>query len=244
MGEIPTLSRISGHRGAPSLAPENTLASFEAARQAGAGWTETDVCLLGDGTAVMFHDDSLDRCTDRSGSIEQLTRADLAQVNANRQFPDSPFTPIPTLAEALIHAEATGMGLNIELKRHDHVTAAALVEAVVPVLRQHPLKPGQLMLSSFDFDALRLARAAMDGVPMAVIAEDLSDEVITVAQEIGAHSLNLWWETLRQDLVAQALDEGFQVNVWTVNDPALAPALFDWGVSCIITDKPQAFEGL
>ena len=244
MGEIPTLSRISGHRGAPSLAPENTLASFEAARQAGAGWTETDVCLLGDGTAVMFHDDSLDRCTVRSGSIEQLTRADLAQVNANRQFPDSPFTPIPTLAEALIHAEATGMGLNIELKRHDHVTAAALVQAVVPVLRQHPLKPGQLMLSSFDFDALRLARAAMDGVPMAVIAEDLSDEVITVAQEIGAHSLNLWWETLRQDLVAQALDEGFQVNVWTVNDPALAPALFDWGVSCIITDKPQAFEGL
>ena len=244
MGEIPTLSRISGHRGAPSLAPENTLASFEAARQAGAGWTETDVCLLGDGTAVMFHDDSLDRCTDRSGSIEQLTRADLGQVNANRQFPDSPFTPITTLAEALIHAEATGMGLNIELKRHDHVTAAALVEAVVPVLRQHPLKPGQLMLSSFDFDALRLARAAIDGVPMAVIAEDLSDEVITVAHEIDAHSLNLWWETLRQDLVAQALDEGFQVNVWTVNDPALAPALFDWGVSCIITDKPQAFEGL
>ena len=244
MGEIPTLSRISGHRGAPSLAPENTLASFEAARQAGAGWTETDVCLLGDGTAVMFHDDSLDRCTDRSGSIEQLTRADLAQVNANRQFPDSPFTPIPTLAEALIHAEATGMGLNIELKRHDHVTAAALVQAVVPVLRQHPLKPGQLMLSSFDFDALRLARAAMDGVPMAVIAEDLSDEVITVAHEIDAHSLNLWWETLRQDLVAQALDEGFQVNVWTVNDPALAPALFDWGVSCIITDIPQDFEGL
>ena len=244
MGEIPTLSRISGHRGAPSLAPENTLASFEAARQAGAGWTETDVCLLGDGTAVMFHDDSLDRCTDRSGSIEQLTRADLGQVNANRQFPDSPFTPITTLAEALIHAEATGMGLNIELKRHDHVTAAALVEAVVPVLRQHPLKPGQLMLSSFDFDALRLARAAMDGVPMAVIAEDLSDEVITVAHEIDAHSLNLWWETLRQDLVAQALDEGFQVNVWTVNDPALAPALFDWGVSCIITDIPQDFEGL
>ena len=244
MGEIPTLSRISGHRGAPSLAPENTLASFEAARQAGAGWTETDVCLLGDGTAVMFHDDSLDRCTDRSGSIEQLTCADLGQVNANRQFPDSPFAPIPTLAEALIHAEATGMGLNIELKRHDHVTAAALVEAVVPVLRQHPLKPGQLMLSSFDFDALRLARAAMDGVPMAVIAEDLSDEVITIAQEIGAHSLNLWWETLRQDLVAQALDEGFQVNVWTVNDPALAPALFDWGVSCIITDRPQDFEGL
>ena len=244
MGTALSLSRISGHRGAPSLAPENTLLGFDAAWHAGVGWTETDVCLLGDGTPVMFHDDSLDRCTDRSGSIEQLTRADLAQVNANRQFPNGPFTRIPTLAEALTYARRTGMGLNIELKRHDHVSAAALLEAVIPVLRDHPLEPHQLMLSSFDFDALRLARAAMVGVPMAVIAEDLSDEVITVAHEIGAHSLNLWWETLRQDLVAQALDEGFQVNVWTVNDPALAPALFDWGVSCIITDRPQDFEGL
>ena len=90
MGTALSLSRISGHRGAPSLAPENTLAGFEAAQQAGAGWTETDVCLLGDGTPVMFHDDSLDRCTDRSGTIAQLARGDLTKVNANRQFPDSP----------------------------------------------------------------------------------------------------------------------------------------------------------
>ena len=244
MGTALSLTRISGHRGAPSLAPENTLAGFDAARQAGAGWTETDVCLLGDGTPVMFHDDSLDRCTDRSGSIEKLTREDLARVNANQQFPDSPFTPIPTLAEALTYARSTGMGLNIELKRHDHVSAAALLEAVIPVLRDHPLEPHQLMLSSFDFDALRLARAAMENVPLAVIAEDLSDAVLAVAHEIKAHSLNLWWETLRRDLVEQALDEGFQVNVWTVNDPALAPTLLDWGVSCIITDRPQDFKGL
>ena len=92
--------------------------------------------------------------------------------------------------------------------------------------------------------ALRLARAAMENVPLAVIAEELSHAVIAVGHEIKAHSLNLWWETLRLDLVEQALDEGFQVNVWTVNDPALAPALFDWGVSCIITDRPQEFEGL
>ena len=53
-------------------------------------------------------------------------------------------------------------------------------------------------LSSFDFDALRLARAAMDSVPLAVIAEELSDAVIALAHEITAHSLNLWWETLRR----------------------------------------------
>ena len=61
------LPQIMGHRGAPSLAPENTLLGFKTAFQAGALWTETDVSLLGDGTPVIFHDATMDRCTDRSG---------------------------------------------------------------------------------------------------------------------------------------------------------------------------------
>ncbi len=235
------LPALCGHRGAPSLAPENTLASFAAAIQAGVEWTETDVCLIGDGTPVMFHDDSLDRCTDHSGPIQQLTSADLELVNANRQFKNSAFAAIPTLAHTLAYANRVGLGLNIELKLHDHVPAAALVDAVVPVLRAHPLPPGRLLLSSFDFQALRLARAAMESTPMAVIAENLNDNVLSVARDINAHSLNLWWETLRVENVRQSLDAGFSVNVWTVNDPALAPTLYSWGVTSIISDRPQDF---
>ena len=81
------LPQIMGHRGAPSLAPENTLLGFKTAFQAGALWTETDVSLLGDGTPVIFHDATMDRCTDRSGSIAALSLDDLQRVNANQQHP-------------------------------------------------------------------------------------------------------------------------------------------------------------
>ena len=81
----------------------------------------------------------------------------------------------------------------------------------------------------------------MESTPMAVIAENLNDNVLSVARDINAHSLNLWWETLRVENVRQSLDAGFSVNVWTVNDPALAPTLYSWGVTSIISDRPQDF---
>ena len=133
--------KVMGHRGAPTLAPENTIEGFKAAFEAGGLWTETDVCLLGDGTPVIHHDSTLDRCTDRSGSIAQLTKADLGGVNANRQYPDRPFHAIPTLEQTLVTLGAWGMGLNLELKLHDHVKPVELVEAVLPILANTPFLP-------------------------------------------------------------------------------------------------------
>lgn len=65
MSEFP---RIYGHRGAPSLAPENTIASFSKAMEAGARWFEFDVDIIGDGSLIVIHDDTLDRTTNGSGA--------------------------------------------------------------------------------------------------------------------------------------------------------------------------------
>ena len=61
--------RIVAHRGASRVAPENTLAAFREAAAQGARWIEFDVSLLGDGTPVIFHDPTLDRCTDATGPL-------------------------------------------------------------------------------------------------------------------------------------------------------------------------------
>src|SRR5688572_18995495 len=73
---------IFGHRGSPKRAPENTLASFEEALRAGADGFETDLRLLADNTAVLFHDDELEdaeietltlpQCTGRGATAEPL----------------------------------------------------------------------------------------------------------------------------------------------------------------------------
>ena len=236
-----SLPHLMGHRGAPSLAPENTLAGFRSAFDAGAHWTETDVCILGDGTPVIFHDSTLDRCTDRSGSVAMLGAADLTSVNANRQFPDGPFTPIPTLDEALDLSFDLGMGLNLELKLHDHVAPQALVDAVAPVLRRKDFPLDQILLSSFDFDVLRAAKIALPEFALAVIADDFSPEVLDVAQELGADSLNLWWERLNYEQTQTALQAGFTVNVWTTNNAAAVASMLSWGVSGFMSDCPQTF---
>lgn len=236
-----TTPPVMGHRGAPSLAPENTLAGFQACFEAGATWTETDVCLLGDGTPVIFHDATLDRCTNRSGSIASIRADDLGTINANQQFPEQGFQPIPTLSETLTFFEARGMGLNLELKRHDHVAASALVEAITDILRASSFPLDRLLLSSFDFEALRLARAAMPEAAIAVIAEEATAEVFEVAHELQATALNLWWETLSFAQVQQAKAKGLNVNIWTANDPALVASMAHWGVGSIMSDYPQRF---
>ncbi len=234
--------QIMGHRGAPSLAPENTLLGFKTAFQAGALWTETDVSLLGDGTPVIFHDATMDRCTDRSGSIAALSLDDLQRVNANQQHPAAGFQAIPTLAAALDCFADLGMGVNLELKRHDHVPPAALVDAVHPVLSGGPLPKERVLLSSFDFDVLKLARAAFPGWSIAVIAEDATPEVFEVAQQIEADALNLWWETLSYDDVQRARAQGMTVNVWTANEPDKVRSMIDWGVAGFMSDCPQNFR--
>lgn len=236
-----SLPHLMGHRGAPSLAPENTLAGFRAAYDAGARWTEADVCVLGDGTPVMFHDSTLDRCTDRSGSVETLSASDLASVNANRQFSDGPFAAIPRLNEALELFLELGMGLNLELKLHDHVAPQALVDAVASILRNQSFPLDQILLSSFDFDVLRATKAALPEFPLAVIADDFSPEVLDLARELEADSLNLWWERLNYEQTQTALQAGFTVNVWTANDAAAVSSMLSWGVTGFMSDCPQTF---
>ncbi len=82
---------VLAHRGASALAPENTLAAFRAAADAGARWIELDVDVLGDGTLIVIHDSLLERTTNRTGPYYDLTAADLPALDAGSWFtPERP----------------------------------------------------------------------------------------------------------------------------------------------------------
>ena len=81
MSEFP---RIFAHRGASSLAPENTIAAFAKAMEVGARWFEFDVDITGDGSLIVIHDDTLDRTTTGSGSYYQLGFSDIRRLDAGR----------------------------------------------------------------------------------------------------------------------------------------------------------------
>jgi len=99
MSEFP---RIFAHRGASSLAPENTIAAFAKAMEVGARWFEFDVDITGDGSLIVIHDDTLDRTTTGSGSYYQLGFSDIRRLDAGRWFSDTyRFERIPEAADAL-----------------------------------------------------------------------------------------------------------------------------------------------
>src|SRR5947208_1574738 len=94
--------KVSGHRGAAGLAPENTFAGFELALALGVDGIETDVQKTKDGKLVLFHDSLLDRTTDGAGALQETTWQTLQQLDAGSWF-DSAYAGerIPLLIEVL-----------------------------------------------------------------------------------------------------------------------------------------------
>src|SRR5918911_3284289 len=111
------------HRGASALAPENTIEAFRLALEAGAGGLELDVHMTRDGHIVVIHDATVDRTTNGSGAVSEMTFDELRRFDAGHNFsPDGgPTRPyrgrgvrVPTLGEVL--EEFPGVAVNIDLK--------------------------------------------------------------------------------------------------------------------------------
>src|SRR5918998_1323473 len=111
------------HRGASALAPENTIEAFRLAVEAGAGGLELDVHVTRDGHIVVIHDATVDRTTNGTGAVSEMTLEELRRLDAGHNFsPDGgPTRPyrgrgvrVPTLREVL--REFPGVAVNIDIK--------------------------------------------------------------------------------------------------------------------------------
>ena len=109
--------RIFAHRGASSLAPENTIASFAKAAEVGARWFEFDVDIIGDGSLIVIHDDKLQRTTTGKGGYYNLSFSDIRKLDAGKWFSNTyRFERIPEVADVISFANSANMGMNLEIK--------------------------------------------------------------------------------------------------------------------------------
>src|SRR5690606_4836477 len=77
---------IAGHRGDRASAPENTMAAFEAAFASDLEFVETDVQLTADGVPILMHDDTVDRTTNGTGAVAELSLAALRALDAGSWY--------------------------------------------------------------------------------------------------------------------------------------------------------------
>ena len=223
---------IIGHRGASADAPENTLASFALALEQNADGIEFDVQLSRDGVPVVMHDSTVDRTTNGSGRVSDLTLAELRQlVIAGDQA-------IPTLDEVF---ETFGRRTlyNIELKGLK-INDGGLSAAVADAIEGYQVAE-QVLISSFSPFFVRAARQHLPrAVPVAYLRERRSTRLFH--RFVHAEADHPLHTLVDESLMQWARRKGLRVNVWTVDDPAEAQRLLRLGVHGIITNRPDVLR--
>lgn len=225
------------HRGGASEVPENTLPAFEHAVGLGYRYVETDVHLTADGVLLAFHDDVLDRVTDRTGAI-----ADLPYAKVREALVDG-VEPIPLLEELLDAWPA--LRVNIDPK-HD-----AAVEPLIDVLRRTGAVD-RVCVGAFSDDRIARVRDALPGIctslgPNGSLQLGLAATGTSDVGELDAPCAQLpptYGDTtiITPELVAEAHRRGLQVHVWTIDDADEMGRLLDLGVDGIMTDRPVVLK--
>jgi glycerophosphoryl diester phosphodiesterase len=220
------VTRIVGHRGASATHPENTVAAFVAAREAGADGIELDVRRTVDDVLVVHHDAAL-----ADGRLLRRTPA--------AELPDH----VPTLAEAL---EACGeLWVNVEIKNlpsdPDYDAEHGISVAVAALVTAYGAGE-RVLVSSFDMATLDRLRAVEPSIPTGWLVSTGSSPAALLdrAAAHGMDAVHPYDLLVDEGFLRRARDRGLAVNVWTVDDPDRIVQLARWAVDGIITNDPVA----
>lgn len=232
---------IASHRGGAALAPENTLPAVEAALSGGFDYVEVDVSLTADGHPVLFHDATVDRTTDGSGALAELTLAEVQRLDAGASHDDSfRGTRVPTAEQFLdLLARRDGRAL-LDLKGEwDAAGAAALVAAI----ENHGLERA-VAVASFDARVLGLFGAASDVIARLVLLKQLPADVVEAAVQVGARGIIVDRKALlaRPEAVDALQAAGMRVIVFTLNSDDQWGEVTALGVDGIVTDDPVRLD--
>jgi glycerophosphoryl diester phosphodiesterase len=242
---------VIAHRGASTIAPENTLPAFQAALSLGdssdatphprpsVDMVEFDYQESADHAAVVFHDDQLDRTTDACQQwqktqipLAEKPLTELRRLDAGRWFSERfAGTRIPTLSEALDLITARSIAL-VERKSG---SAARCVEAL-----RSCGEIDHVVLQAFDPNFLAECRRLASELVIAALGE----HELTAAHLDAACGLSIAviaWnnEHVTPDLIARIHARGMKCWTWTVDDPDRMHRLASWGVDGIITNRPD-----
>ncbi|MDO8210601.1 glycerophosphodiester phosphodiesterase family protein [Conexibacter sp. CPCC 206217] len=234
--------RNIAHRGYSAIAPENTLAAEAAGARAGADWVETDVTTSADGTPYISHDDTVDRTTDGTGAIKNLTDSYLDVLDAGSWFaPAYAGQRLETLRELLTEVKLSPADFLLEIK------APQSREQVAKIVRE-VVDAGMIdrtIIQSFGDNELRYAREANADVPLATLRGALDADPVAVARSLDVVAYNPDWGALRgkPEVTAALNAAGIAVMPYTVDDPNQWALMRDEGVDGIITNKPGELTG-
>ena len=260
------MTAIIAHRGARSLAPENTLAAARKAHAVGADLWETDVAVSADGQLFLMHDDAMMRTTDVAerfpdrvpAPFSTYTLAEIRTLDAESWFErDDPFgqvaagavsrselsayvgEKVPTLREAFELTLELDWFLNLELKAQPRPNDTFDVAgAVLDLAEAVGIGPDHLLLSSARHEWLKATKACRPDFEVQAILGLFPENPMDFGDPFF-DTFNPRVTRLTIEEIEEQLALGRRVNPFTVNDPETMSALIEIGVTGLFTDFPQ-----
>ena len=240
---------VYAHRGGLALSPENTMTAFDRGMAEGADGLELDVRLSRDGIVVVHHDETLERTTNGRGAVSAHTADELARVDAGYHFEKDGAFPfrgqgigVPPLEDVL--RRHPGAQLIIEMKGDSPELGAAVAEVV-----KRTGAVERALLASFAHRTVVAARAAGSGIRTGASTPEARAALMRswlglvprrppyfgfqVPERAG------WLRVISPRFVRTVTRAGLSVAVWVVNEEADMRRLLDWGVSGLVTDRPD-----
>jgi glycerophosphoryl diester phosphodiesterase len=229
--------RLVAHRGGGSVAPENTLGAMRSGYERGFRMVEFDVKLTSDHHSILLHDTTLERTTNGTGVAGDHSLSELLQLDAG-SWHSGAFAgeTIPTLRAIARYTQANGIASNIEIKPtpgQEVLTGELVTRQVQRDWSGASLKP---LLSSFSVVSLKTAMIEAPELPRGLIADVLPENWQQLLAELACVSVHLKHTSVTSETVTTLHKAGYRLAVWTVNEPARAQELLNWGVDAVITD--------
>ncbi len=222
-----------GHRGDRNNFPENTIPSFQSAAKNGLSAIEVDVMLTKDDKLVCSHNFDLERETNGTGFINEISYSEMAKIKTGRKFPVSKQEAIPLFTDVVAALPATVL-INIEVKTKSTFDLKAAAKTAQ--LIKSGQVPQNVIVSSFNPLAVRLVKLMSRSIPTGYIySKEKNFTGVFIARPDCLHPEA---ELITDELLKFCNRRNIRINTWTVNNAQVRDWLISKDIDGIITDSP------
>ncbi len=263
---------VIAHRGASSLAPENTLQAAERGWCVAADLWELDVAMSADGVPVVIHDDTLQRTSNAATvfperspwEVHKFNVTELARLDFGSWYvKNDPYgqiaaeqvthedirrylgAQIPTLQEALRFTYERNWRVNIEIKDLTGKPGDnVIVKKVLKLIAELGMDPN-VLISSFQHKYLNQVKNLNPRLYTAALVEEVVNDPLALLKATGARAFNPGMDYLPDlDVIGRVRRAGYDVFIWTVNEAEDMTRFIEAGASGLFTDYPQVMVSL
>lgn len=232
-------SMVWAHRGASGYAPENTIPAFKLAMEQGAHGVELDVHLSQDGRLMVIHDETVDRTSNGTGRVVDMTVQQLKALDFSRSMYGFSNVRIPTLKEVYGLLRHTDMAINVEVKC-DVIVYYGIWDKLIELEREMGMQ-GRILYSSFNHYVLQKIRELDSEAKIGLLYSNAIVDPWVYAEYMNADAIHPHYLAALQSpgLLEGCRKRGLAVNAWTANSEHVVRELCEANVNGIITNYPD-----